>query len=84
MSHEKKPSYFPLYWLVNRDSHEGSITPYITQPTRVFFVAHVSKLRLLRKVLAATEFLGQRLGRGTVCCVPRMLGKEEKIQNSVL
>ena len=23
MSHEKKPSYFPLYWLVNRDPYNG-------------------------------------------------------------
>ena len=23
MSHEKKPSYFPLYWLVDRDPYNG-------------------------------------------------------------
>ena len=23
LSHEKKPSYFPLYWLVNRDPYSG-------------------------------------------------------------
>ena len=23
LSHEKKPSYFPLYWLFNRDPHNG-------------------------------------------------------------
>ena len=44
----KKPSYFPLYWLVNRDPYNGllwslyncvcvgNVIPYITQPTRVF------------------------------------------------
>ena len=25
LSHEKKPSYFPLYWLVNRDPYSGSL-----------------------------------------------------------
>ena len=25
MSHEKKNSYFPLYWLVNRDPYNGSL-----------------------------------------------------------
>ena len=23
LSHEKKPSYFPLYWVVNRDPYNG-------------------------------------------------------------
>ena len=23
VSHEKKPSYFPLYWLINRDPYNG-------------------------------------------------------------
>ena len=23
MSHEKKTSYFPLYWLINRDPYNG-------------------------------------------------------------
>ena len=23
LSHEKKPSYFPLFWLVNKDSYNG-------------------------------------------------------------
>ena len=23
VSHEQKPSYFPLYWLVNRDPYDG-------------------------------------------------------------
>ena len=53
VSHEKKPYYFPLYWLVNRDPYNGllwfiiipiylgSIIPCITQPTRVFFIAQV-------------------------------------------
>ena len=36
LSHEEKPSYLPLYWLVNRDPyHDLIITPYITA---VFFV----------------------------------------------
>ena len=25
LSHEKKPYYFPLYWLVNRDPYNGSL-----------------------------------------------------------
>ena len=45
----KKPSYFPLYWLVNRDPYfivyfDPYITgqyfiPYIAQPSKVFFIA---------------------------------------------
>ena len=54
----KKASYFPLYWLVNSDSYTGllwplytwvvynpymgSIIPYISQPTRVIFIAHLT------------------------------------------
>ena len=32
LAHEprKKPSYFPLYWLVNRDPYHGLLNPYIT------------------------------------------------------
>ena len=50
LSHEKKPCYFPLYWLINRDPYSGLlqslytwvVIPFITQPTRVFFIAHLN------------------------------------------
>ena len=29
MSHKRKPSYFPLYWLVNRDPYNALITIYL-------------------------------------------------------
>ena len=69
MSHEKNPYFFPLYWLVNKDPYNiipiyiymylqlGSIIPYITQPTKVFFIAHVSK-----------KTNEERTGGYDVCC----------------
>ena len=45
LNHDRKPSYFPLYWLVNRDPYNGfgiipiklgNIMPYIQQLTRFF------------------------------------------------
>ena len=50
LSHEKKPSYFPLYWLLNRDPFIwfvlipislGGIIPNIQQLTNVLFIAHL-------------------------------------------
>ena len=48
-----KASYFPLYWWFDRDPYNGlwntpflllgSIITYITQPTRVFFLAHLEE-----------------------------------------
>ena len=55
LSHEKNPYYFPLYWLVNRDPYNynglllslytwlvQSPIMYITQPTRVVFIAQLA------------------------------------------
>ena len=72
------------YWLVNRDPYNGllpspkklgSIIPCITQPTRVFFVAYVTKVSSLTKRSPASGFTPLKFSMGLESMIHFLSGR---------